>query len=370
MASEMLYPVMPVFLQKIGFSILLIGLLEGMAEALAGLSKSYFGKKSDVMGKRLPFVQVGYAFSAISKPMMGMFIFPLWIFLARTIDRIGKGIRTGARDAMLSNEATVETKASVFGFHKSMDTLGAVLGPSIALIYLHYNPNQYRTLFFIAFIPGMVAIFATLLIKEKTFIPKKETLTATNFFAFVGYWKKSPIQYKKLVIGLFVFALFNSSDVFLLLQLKANGLTDSSVIGMYIFYNLIYALAAYPLGMLADKLGLKCVLLSGLLICAIVYVGFSVHQNLVGYGILMALYGIYAAATEGIAKAWLSNMVDKSATATALGTFSGFQSIAALLASSLAGLIWYTAGATYTFLVTAIGIFLVIIYLSFIQFKR
>lgn len=126
-ASEMLYPIMPIYLKSIGFSIVLIGILEGLAEATAGFSKGYFGKLSDNTGKRTPFVQIGYALSALSKPMMAVFVYPLWIFFARTIDRIGKGIRTGARDALLSDEATEATKGKTFGFHRSMDTLGAVL---------------------------------------------------------------------------------------------------------------------------------------------------------------------------------------------------------------------------------------------------
>ena len=123
-ASEMLYPIMPIFLRSIGFSVLLIGILEGVAEATAGLSKGYFGKLSDTKGKRLPFVQWGYFLSAISKPMMAMFVYPLWIFFARTTDRFGKGIRTGARDAILSDESSKENKAKVFGFHRSLDTAG------------------------------------------------------------------------------------------------------------------------------------------------------------------------------------------------------------------------------------------------------
>ena len=149
---------MPIYLKTIGFSIVLIGILEGVAEATAGLSKGYFGKLSDTSGRRVPFVQIGYAFSTISKPMMAIFTFPLWIFFARTIDRIGKGIRTGARDAILSDEATPQTKGKVFGFHRSMDTLGAVIGPSLALLYLYYYPQDYKTLFFVAFVPGLFAV--------------------------------------------------------------------------------------------------------------------------------------------------------------------------------------------------------------------
>ena len=167
-ASEMLYPVMPVYLKSIGFSILLIGILEGVAEATAGLSKGYFGNLSDLTGKRVPFVRAGYMLSAISKPMMAIFVFPVWIFFARTIDRFGKGIRTSARDAMLSDETTPEHKGKVFGFHRSMDTIGAAIGPILALIFLWLYPGQYKWMFFIAFFPGLVAITLTFLLKDKT----------------------------------------------------------------------------------------------------------------------------------------------------------------------------------------------------------
>ncbi len=125
MASEMLYPIFPLYLKELGFSIFLIGVLEGLAELVAGLSKGYFGKLSDEKGLRLPFVKSGYFFSALSKPMMAVLTLPVWIFFARTIDRLGKGLRTAARDALLSQNATPETKARVFSFHRGMDTLGA-----------------------------------------------------------------------------------------------------------------------------------------------------------------------------------------------------------------------------------------------------
>src|SRR2546421_4209104 len=131
-ASEMLYPVTPVYLKEIGFSVLLIGILEGVANFTSGLSKGYFGKLSDEKGLRLPFIKGGYFLSAISKPMMAAFTYPIWIFLARTLDRLGKGLRTAARDALLSQNATPQTKARVFGFHRAMDTLGAAIGPTIA----------------------------------------------------------------------------------------------------------------------------------------------------------------------------------------------------------------------------------------------
>ena len=362
MASEMLYPIMPIYLKTIGFSIVLIGVLEGLAEATAGLSKGYFGKLSDVSGKRVPFVRIGYAFSSISKPMMAVFTFPIWIFFARTIDRFGKGIRTGARDAILSDEATPETKGTVFGLHRSMDTLGAVMGPALALLYLYYYPQQYKTLFYIAFIPGLLAVLTTFLLKDKRKIQPVHKVS-TPFFSFLHYWKVSPIAYKKLVGGLLVFTLFNSSDVFLLLKAKQAGLTDTMVIGVYIFYNLVYALCAFPVGVLADKLGLKRIFVSGLAVFAIVYFGMSVSTNLYLFFALFFLYGVYASATEGISKAWISNITSSKNTATAIGTYSGLQSICTMLASSLTGLIWYTFGASAAFLTTAIAAILVMVYM-------
>ena len=350
-ASEMLYPIMPLYLKSIGFSIALIGILEGFAEATAGLSKGYFGSMSDNIGKRLPFVQIGYAFSAISKPMMAVFVYPLWVFLSRSIDRLGKGVRTGARDALLSDEASPETKATVFGFHRSMDTLGAVLGPLIALIYLAYNPAHYKALFFIAFFPGILAILFTFFIKEKKRI-YSEQKTKTRFLDLFKYWKTSPVAYKKLVTGLLIFSLFNSSDVFLLLKIKEAGYNETVVIGLYIFYNLVYALFSYPLGIIADKVGMKKIFLLGLLLFSITYIGMAYAESKLVFFVLFFLYGIYAAATEGIAKAWITNICEKNKTATAIGTYTAFQSISTLFASSLAGFIWFQFGATVTFFIS------------------
>ena len=361
MASEMLYPIMPIYLKSIGFSIVLIGILEGVAEAIAGISKGYFGKLSDSSGKRAPFVQVGYALSAISKPMMALFIYPLWIFFARTVDRFGKGIRTGARDAMLSDEASPETKGKVFGFHRSMDTLGAVIGPALALLYLWVYPEDYKTLFYIAFVPGFIAVLTSLYIKDKNKILSIKK-TSIGFFSFIGYWKESPIIYRKVVAGLLIFTLFNSSDVFLLLKAKQSGLSDTLVIGAYIFYNLIYALFAFPIGIIADRVGLKKILISGLLLFSIVYFGMAINGNSSIYFILFFIYGLYAAATEGISKALISNITDKKNTATAIGTLSGFQSICTMIASAMTGFVWYRFGVKTAFIASAIATVLVAFY--------
>jgi MFS family permease len=366
MASEMLYPIMPVYLKSIGFSIVYIGVIEGIAEAIAGLSKGYFGKLSDSSGRRTPFIQVGYILSAVSKPMMVVWTFPLWILTARTIDRFGKGIRTGARDAMLSDESTPENKGRVFGFHRSMDTTGAVIGPLIAGSYLWFYPQNYSVLFLVAFIPGILAVFASLYLKDKnqrkTAEDKSAPKTSTSFFALLSYWGASSTEYKRLVIGLLVFTLANSSDVFLLLKAKQAGLDDTWVIGIYIFYNLIYALLAFPVGILADKLGKKTIFIIGLSLFALVYFGMAVNNSPYFFFVLFFIYGVYASATEGISKAWISTIADKKDTASAIGTFSGLQSICTMIASSIAGVIWSQFGAEITFITTAIVTLVVIAY--------
>ncbi|MCW5925058.1 MAG: MFS transporter [Saprospiraceae bacterium] len=367
MASEMLYPVMPVYLKSIGFSIVLIGVLEGVAEATAGLSKGYFGKLSDTTGRRLPFVQLGYALSAISKPMLAAFVYPLWVFFARTLDRLGKGIRTGARDALLSDEATPATKGRVFGLHRSMDTLGAVVGPLLALLFLHFYPGQYALLFLLAFVPGLLAVALTMLIREQPKARREGAAAKPGFWDFARYWKNSSTQYRRLTGGLLVFALFNSSDVFLLLKIKEAGWSDATVLGVYIFYNIVYALAAYPLGVVADRLGMKRVFVGGLLLFATVYAGMAFASAQPVFLALFFLYGIYAAATEGVAKAWLTNICERKDTATAIGAYTAFQSICALLASSMIGVIWYAVGPAAAFLVSAVAAALVAVYLSRLQ---
>jgi MFS family permease len=366
-ASEMLYPIIPVYLKEIGFSVFLIGVLEGVAEATAGLSKGYFGKMSDEKGVRLPFVKGGYFLSALSKPMMGFFTVPLWIFLARTIDRLGKGLRTAARDALLSQNATPQTKARVFSFHRGMDTTGAVIGPAIALVYLYFLPHSYTSLFYFAVIPGVLAVALIFLLKEKR--TPSSTLPKGSIFSFFKYWKVATPEYKKLVMGLLLFALFNSSDLFLLLKTKEVTGSDTTTILAYMFYNLVYAMAAYPMGRLADKWGMKTIFSAGLLLFAVVYFLFSITYSATIIFIALFIYGIYGAATEGIAKAWLTNTAPEKNTATAIGFYTSAQSICTLLASSIAGLLWTSFNSGITFIATALVALLVFFYFQFFTYK-
>lgn len=368
-ASEMLYPVIPVYLKQIGFSVLLIGILEGVANFTSGISKGYFGKRSDDTGLRLPFIKLGYFLSALSKPMMAFFSYPLWIFFARTTDRLGKGLRMAARDALLSQNATPQTKARVFGFHRSMDTLGAAIGPVVALLLLVIYPKNYALIFLLAFAPGLISVGLIFLLKEER--QPSSTIEGSSFFSFFSYWKIASPHYKKLVIGLLLFALFNSSDIFLLLKIKEVTGNDRLTIGAYILYNLVFAVAAYPLGVLADRFGIKKIFLSGLVLFAVVYFLFGIGQTTLVLFSAFAVYGLYAAATEGITKAWITNLAHDSDTATAIGFYTSCESICALFASIIAGWLWGSFGSSVTFYVTALVSLLVLVYFFlFYKFKE
>lgn len=367
-ASEMLYPVIPVYLKEIGFSVLLIGILEGVANFTAGISKGYFGKQSDQKGLRIPYIKGGYFLSAISKPMMAAFTWPIWIFLARTVDRLGKGLRTAARDALLSQNATPETKARVFGFHRGMDTLGAAIGPVIALVLLYFYPHHYNFIFLVAFLPGLISVLLVFLVKETP--QPSSTLKKGNFFSFFSYWKIASPGFKKLTIGLLFLALFNSSDIFLLLKTREVTGSDQLTIGAYILYNLVYAFASFPLGILADRIGIRQVLLSGLAVFALVYYLFGITNSVWVIGAAFVLYGIYAAATEGIAKAWITNTAHHANTATAVGFYTSCESICTLLASIIAGALWTGFGSRLTFMATAAAGIVSLIYLLINTQKR
>ncbi|MBI4947329.1 MAG: MFS transporter [Bacteroidetes bacterium] len=380
-ASEMLYPIMPIYLKSIGFTALWIGILEGIAEAVVGLSKGYFGKLSDEKGMRMPFVRMGYFLSSISKPMMTLFVFPLWIFLARASDRLGKGMRTGARDAVLSDECSKENKGKVFGFHRAMDTLGAAIGPIAALAYLYFFPQDYKSLFLIAFAPAMIGVVLTFFIKEKKksptpTLPIGEGASYLNppqrggfrrgmdFLSYFSYWKKSSPEYRQVVAGLLLFAVFNSSDVFLLLMAKQIGIADDKIIMVYIFYNLIYALFSLPFGNLADRIGMKKTFALGLFFFCITYAGMAFVQSTLMLFALFFIYGLYAAANEGVSKAWISKIVPQGETATAIGFFASGSSIVTMISSATAGLIWVSAGAQTAFVVSAVGAFSALIYIA------
>ncbi len=380
-AGELLYPVLPLYMASIGYGAIWIGILEGLAEAIAGLTKGWFGEWSDRRGMRLPFVRFGYLLSAISKPLLALFASAPWAMLMRSSDRLGKGIRTGARDAMLADIGGPETRGKIFGFHRALDTSGAVIGPSLALAWLFFHKGEsYKSLFLYALIPGLLCVLLLFLIKEKRSQAKVKGLPPSPLSSF-SYWKNSNPAYRKLVAGIVAFTLFNSSDMFLLLMVKfifLKGITfgtfqvnsDMLVVGCYIFYNLIYSAFSYPAGFFSDKFGPKRMLLIGYFCFALAYGGMAIasagyFSNLFFVLGCFVIYGIYSACTEGISKAWVSVLCKKEEKGIALGFFAGMMSISTLIASVMAGLIWTFTSPLFVFLLASLMAVVTIFYLIF-----
>lgn len=359
-ASEMLYPVTPIFLTAVlGSSMAVVGMIEGIAEVTSGLLKGYFGNLSDKAGKRSIFVVLGYGISAISKPLPGIFQNLPTVLVSRVSDRIGKGIRTAPRDALLASYSNGNS-GSVFGFHRAMDTLGAAIGPIIALVLLGIFPDNFQLIFIAAFVPSVIAVSFTFLVKDKD--TSSKVRSKKNYLQF---WKSAPREYKKILFLITIFSLVNSSDVFLILKSKDVSNSNSLAIFGYVFYNLIYALASYPLGGIADKLGKQKVFSFGLIIFSIVYIGFASINNIDFLWIFFALYGIYAASTEGVSKAWISDLIKDEVRGSAIGLLTMCSSLSIMLGSFLTGVLWDNFGSTVPFLISAIvslviGLFLIV----------
>lgn len=361
-ASEMLYPVTPIFLTSIlGASMSLVGLIEGIAEVTAGLLKGYFGALSDKLGKRSIFIFIGYSLSGFVKSLPGLIVTVPAVIFARVSDRIGKGIRTAPRDALLASYANGNTGA-VFGFHRSMDTFGAVAGPIVAIILLYLFPGKYSWVYLFAIVPSLFAIGFTLAVKDR-----KGTSITQEKKAYGHFWKTSPREYKLLLIFLTLFSLVNSSDVFLILKSKEVANSDTIAILGYVFYNLIYALASYPIGILSDKFGKKNTFILGLIIFSAVYFGFAMNQNFYLVWVLFTFYGIYAASTEGVSKAWVSDLVPDEFRGTAIGLLTMFSSFAVMIGSVLTGFLWDSFGAQVPFLLSSIVSLIIAIFLFFFE---
>jgi MFS family permease len=229
-------------------------------------------------------------------------------------------------------------------------------------VFLYVYPGQYKWLFFFAGIPGLIAICCTFFLKESGVKQPRKTSPVPGLLRFISFIKTSSVQYRKLFSGLLIFTVLNSSDLFILLRAKECGLSDTLTIGSYILYNLVYALTSAPIGALADKMGLKKTFISGLLIFSFVYFGLGLVQETYSFFMLFALYGIYAAATEGISKAWISLVSKPAEIATAIGTLTAFQSICTLLSGIFAGWFWFKFGSSWMFMTTGILTFFVVVY--------
>ena len=343
-SSEMLYPVVPLFLTVVLHAPMsVVGVIEGIAESTASLLKVASGWWSDRMKSRRPLVVAGYGLSSLSKPLVA--IATTWhiVLLARIIDRIGKGVRTSPRDALIAASCDPAHRGKAFGLHRAMDTAGALLGPAAALLILSRfpegSPSAYKTIFLLAFIPAALGVMALAFLQRES-APAPAAAAAA---APVQQKVVSP-ELKRLLIVVGIFALGNSSDVFLLLKVKASGFSATAVLFPYMFYNFVYALAATPVGRLSDRLGRRVVMAGGFFLFAGVYVGFSFSLTPLMVWLLFGLYALYAAATESIAKAYVTDLSLPQTRGTAMGVYNTVIGLFAFVASATAGLLWKQIG--------------------------
>jgi MFS family permease len=273
---------------------------------------------------------------------------------------------------MLADESTPENRGKVFGFHRSIDTLGAVVGPILTLGLL-FVFTDYSTIFLLAFIPGIAAIALTFIVKEKDAVLPKDKIKKPipSIRDFIAFWKESTSEYKKLFTGFFLFAIVNSSNVFLLLRAKELGMPDKYILAAYVLYNLIYALASYPAGALADKIGFKRIYVFGIIIFAATYgiMGFTT-LSLPMIFIIFAVYGIFSGIEDGASKAWISLHIDKDKRATGIGFYLLSVSCAFFFASVATGALWGVIGGAKTFSIISLASLAIALYFVLVPRKK
>jgi MFS family permease len=336
-SSEMLYPVLPIFLTgTLGTPVALVGVIEGIAEGTASVSKVPAGWFSDRMPERRPLVAAGYGLAALGKLLLALsFVWPQAL-AARFADRFGKGVRGAPRDAMLADSSTPQNRGRVFGFHRMMDTTGAVIGPLIGLaMVVLIGQNHLRPIFLLAVVPAIASVLLVSLAREHRHrvIPKTGERRGFDFSgAPAGYW---------LVVGVsLLFAFGNSSDAFLLLRAKNLGLSLEAVILVYVLYNIAYAGLSFPAGIVADIVRPRWVLVGGYIVFGLVYLGFAIDKGSGLVWLLFPAYGIPLAMTDGVAKALVSNLVPAERRGAFLGLHATAVGLTAVVASVLAGQLW------------------------------
>ncbi len=343
-ASEMVYPLLPLFLTGVlGASTTIVGLIEGIAEATASLFKVIGGRISDRMGARKPLLLLGYGIPALLRPVLALAVAPWQVLGYRFLDRIGKGVRTAPRDALIAEVTPTEHYGRAYGLHRSMDSLGATIGPLLAFLLLPLL--DYRGVFWVSAIP---AVLATLLIlwflKERRGLAKP--LPPLRLSAF------SP-RYRWFLLATGIATLGLSSNAFLILRLSDLGLSATQATLVYTGYNLLYALMAFPLGLLADRIGARRLVLLGFAAYALVYLGFGLSFAAWHGIVLFMLYALYSAAFEGSSRAYLAQVIPQTEKASAIGLYHTLVGLLLFPASALFGFLWQHLGVQAAFFTAA-----------------
>jgi len=347
-ASEMAYPLIPVFLTStLGAPVAAMGAIEGVAEGTASLLKVVSGWLSDRVGRRKGLVTAGYALSALGKGLLALaFVWPQ-VFMARFVDRFGKGVRTSPRDALIADGTPPSLLGRAFGFHRALDTAGAVVGPLIALLLVGGLGLGIRTVLLVAVVPGVATVGLLLLLVRD--IPVKSAVHAEAD----DPPSRAPGVYWAFLAIVLVFAIGNSSDTFLILRAKDAGLSVSLVVVAYVAYNVSYTLLSMPAGIISDRVDRRVLYTLGLVIFGLVYLGFAWLPSTAWVWPLFVVYGCYMALTEGTGRALVAEAAPLGRRGTFLGLYHTSVGLATVLASVMAGLLWQTVAPAAPFAVGA-----------------
>lgn len=353
-STEMVYPLLPLYLNAMlgAQAPAFVGLIEGFAESTASLLRVFSGYWSDRLQQRKPLAIGGYSFSVIGK--FFLYISTTWqlVLVGRMADRFGKGIRTAPRDALIADSSDASQRGNAFGLHRALDSAGASVGVIIAFLLFVSLHDDFRNIFLISLVPAVLGVLVLFIVRERR--PERSAKPIGSgrnepWWRGLGTrWRALDRRLKLFLVIVFIFALGNSSNQFLLLRANNLGFDNATVILMYLVYNVVYALISWPAGRLSDRVGRKALLVVGYFTYGIVYIGFAIASPLQLWG-LFATYGIYVALTEGVEKALVSDIAPTDLRATLIGLHATFTGIGLLPASLLAGFLWNVFGPQATF---------------------
>lgn len=346
LSSEMIYPLLPIFLVgTLGAGAFALGLIEGVAETVAALLKIVSGRWTDRLRRRKPFIFVGYGLAGIARPLIGLAGSWPMVLLLRGMDRVGKGIRTSPRDALIADSVPVEIRGRAFGFHRMMDHGGAVLGPLVAAVLLSGFGFSLQTVFLCAALPAAVVMAVIVFAVHDA---PRAPATRKEPDKSQAHWPLGA-NYRRLLIAILVFTLGNATDAFILLRLSDAGLSAAWIALLWSAHHVVKMTAAYTGGTLSDRFGRRAMILSGWLLYALVYGAFAFAQSLTALVVIFLVYGVYYGFVEPVEKAWVVDLVPAEQRGTALGYYHGTVGIAALPASLLFGVIWdvFSPGAAF-----------------------
>jgi MFS family permease len=337
LSTEMAYPIIPVFLKEVlKVQPLFIGLIEAIAESTASILKAFSGYISDRSKKRKLFIFMGYSFSALVKPLLAFATQGWHVLMVRFSDRVGKGIRTAPRDALIADSSKHKYFGRTYGFHRALDTLGAILGPLAAFIILALSQQNYRLLFGLAIVPGIIAVII-ILFGVKEIVPETKRILKFSF-------KKLDTRLKVFLVIMIIFTLGNSSDAFLILRARNIGVSATLIPLLWLAFNVSYFLWSYPAGMLSDRIGRRKTIFLGFLIFSGCYTAFAFNHSSSLIWLIFIIYGLYYGFTEGNLRAYVADLTASEIRATAFGIYHTVVGITLLPANLLMGFLWQRFG--------------------------